>query len=164
MLTELKGVHVECLGGRSLRGEKSQREGLSVEGCSVGEEMLFPLEEVGGAVCLLCESRLLTAREGLEADAIGEQWRRLGVGVRQRGAVPGRRAARSARSGLEKMETERLPVASSGRSWACRAGTCTHGVLLLFCVKGNGYGRPGIWRQRLWGLDLHDPRERSKES
>lgn len=123
------------------------------------------LEWWGVTVCLLCEGRLLKGQEGLEADAIGEQWRRLGVGMRQREEVClGGRAVLSARSGLEKMETERLPVASSVRSWASRASTFTHGVLLGFCVKGNGYGRPGIRRQRLRGLDLHDPRERSKES
>lgn len=118
----------------------------------------------GVSVCLLCEGRLLKGQEGLEVDAIGEQWRRLGVGVRRREVCLGGRAVLSARSGLEKVETERVPLASSMRSWACRASTFTHGVLLGFCVKGNGYGRPGIRRQRLWGLDLHDPRERSKES
>lgn len=30
VLSEQKGMRVECLVGRSLRGEKSQREGLSV--------------------------------------------------------------------------------------------------------------------------------------
>ena len=37
-------------------------------------------------------------------------------------------------------------------------------VHLGFCVKGDGHGRPGFRRQRLGGLDLHDPGEGSKES
>ena len=35
---------------------------------------------------------------------------------------------------------------------------------LGFCVKGDGHRRPGFRRQRLGGLDLHDPGEGSKES
>lgn len=37
-------------------------------------------------------------------------------------------------------------------------------VYLGFCVKGDGHRRPGFWRQRLGGLDLHDSGEGSKES
>ena len=44
-------------------------------------------------------------------------------------------------------------------------GAGTHSwVYLGFCVKGDGHRRPGFWRQRLGGLDLHDSGEGSKES
>lgn len=93
---------------------------------------------------------------------VGKIRNRPGARGEMEQACMGRWAVLTAQLGLEKT-TERLPVGGLLCEVSAPQSQHSHQVL-DFSVKGNGHGWPGSWRQRFWGLDLHYPREGSKES